>query len=178
MKRTLVVIIACLALTACTSDEVFSVIDIAIQASANIEQAVGLLNPSDAAWLSKADSDAQSALNQIKADYDTYESTCKTTCDQSILAQAQAVAQTLESTMELNLQAMQISDPATLAKARGWYSLVIDAADFVLAIESSTTKPKPINVSANSLKKTWDFDVCNGVTPCKALVKIHRRRIK
>src|SRR5271154_1154381 len=191
MKRSLSVAVVCSMLVACSFESVLSIIDIAIQATASILTALEGVSPADAAALTKVVNDANAGLTLLQNDYAAYETTCKdSSCDGSLLSEAQAVALTLQATLNNDLQTLHINDPATQAKVTAWATLVIDAAEVVLdhlpkVSDATTSAMIPVmgfyhgdkSATANSLKKRWDKEVCNNDKKCKSLIKVRKMKV-
>jgi hypothetical protein len=181
------VIALCFLLAACPAvDTVFSIIDVAIQATANIEIAVGNISPGDAAALTVIVNDASTGLSQLETLYNTYEESCQQSgCNASYLTEAQEWAQTVQATINGDLNALHIKNAATVQQVTAWVALVDDAiaavVQLVPAVQVETQQPavavKPTGIAtASSLKTRWDNQICHGAAKCKALVQVNKIR--
>jgi hypothetical protein len=181
------VIALCFLLAACPAvDTVFSIIDVAIQATANIEIAVGNVSPGDAAALTVIVNDASTGLSQLETLYNTYEESCQQSgCNANYLTEAQEWAQTVQATINGDLNALHIKNAATVQQVTAWVALVDDAiaavVQLVPVVQVETQQPavvvKPTGIAtASSLKTRWDNQVCHGADKCRALVKVNKIR--
>lgn len=172
-----IVLALCLALTACSVDQVLTDVDLAIQMTASLETAVGNLSPDDAAVLARLVAIASDGLAAVQADYKAYEASGATTD----LEKVRAVAQALQGNLAQELRAAHIANPATVQKVTAWVGLVNVALVAVLQLtaqaHSQKINPTAMAIPAPSpdvLKSRWQRDVCQGDAQCGSLVKIHK----
>lgn len=165
--------------TACSTDEVLSTIDVALQTAESLESVVGAVSPADAAALEALTGLATVGLNAIKKDYDTYEASKA----QGDLEKLQAAIAALQSNLSLNLSAAHIVSPAAVQKTTAWVNLINSSLDAVVATLEATLHPSLL-ASRNlaqlptpqSLQARWAREVCQNDSACVAKVKVHRKR--
>jgi hypothetical protein len=185
-SKTFLTVVFLFCFVACTFNEVLSAIDIAIQAVSSIESQLGALSSTDSAWLTSFTNDAIQGLNTVEQDYAYYQTTCSTSgCSSSSLLEAQAAAQTLQATLNNDLQTLHISDPVKVKKITAVANIVIDAVSLVLKLAPTISQNQigvmafnesyvNKNITAKSLKQRWDTSVCQGEKKCRNLVKVNK----
>lgn len=179
-KASIVMALAlCVALVACTVDQVLSDINICIQTAATLETAIGAVSPADAAILTSLTSIATAGLNAIEQDYNTWKASGAT----SDLAKLNAACQSLQTNLSQNLAAAHISDPVAVQKATAWVGLITSTVGAMTALwpqVSGLSDKRTIArigaaklPSAKELQYQWQTQVCMGSVPCGKLVKAH-----
>jgi hypothetical protein len=164
----------CVAMTACTVDQVLTDIDLALQMSANIAAAIEPISPADAALLTLAINIATTGLQVIQTDYDQW----KASGAQTDLQKLEAALTTLKTNLPMELAAAHITNPASIAKANAWVNLVVTTCTAVLQLLPQTpgTAAMAVFPTPQKIKAGWDMDICAGAKTCSDLVKIHKIR--
>lgn len=167
-----------LSTTACSTDQVLSTIDVALQTAANLESIVGAVAPGDAAALEALTGLATAGLQAIQKDYDTYEASKA----QGDLEKLQAAIAALQKNLSLNLTAAHIVSATAVTKTTNWVNLINSSLDAVVSTLQATLLPSAL-ASRNmaqlptpeSLQARWTKEVCAGDMACGAKVKVHRK---
>lgn len=200
MRKVLLVVVACLlcfSLVACSVDEVLTDVDLALQMTASLETAIGNVSAQDGAALTRMVAIASAGLTAVQKAYTDYEASGA----QSDLDKVQALARSLQSNLQNELDAAHITNPATVQKVQAWVSLVTIALQAVLQLSkqvsdnrssfercapdgrfsdcmgaamsfASISSGTVISVpSAALLKARWEKEVCHGDKKCMKLVK-------
>jgi hypothetical protein len=191
------VIVSCLLLCACSTDEVLSSIDIALQAAGSIEAQLGQLSPAGAAFLTTITNDATTGLNDTEEWYSDYTAACgnaapTTPSCATAWGKAEASATATEQTLTQDLASLPPDVPAAdVTKIKAFVNLAIDAANVVFEIHNAATQsgqaPASValaaftkkhgtkkNTTAASLKARWNSEVCGTNKSCRAMVKVHK----
>jgi len=163
---------------ACSTDEVLSTIDVALQTAANLESIVGAVSPADAAALEALTGLASVGLSAIKKDYDTYEASKA----QGDLQKLQAAIAALQSNLSQNLNAAHIVSPAAVQKTTAWVNLINSSLDAVISTIEATLHPSALAArnmaqlpTPESLQSRWATEVCLSDAACGAKVKVHKK---
>lgn len=160
-------------MTACTTDQVLSDIDVALQTAASLETALGAVSPADAAILQLLTGIATTGLNVIQTDYDEWSKNPGTTTLQKI----QNAIAVLRSNLAAEFSALHISDPNVVQRVTAWVNLLTSILGAILsAVGGGVTTPAMTRVdlvlpSPELLAARWQSEVCSGDQACGALVK-------
>jgi hypothetical protein len=177
MKKTLsslLVLILCFSLVACTVDQVLADINVLIQIAASIGAAVGNVSPADSIIIQKLSGIATAGIAAIQTAYDTYKNSGATTDLQKVQAAIAAV----QTNLSQELAAAHITDPASQQKVTNWVNLIYSTLAAILAalpqLQTLQKNGRPkitLAVTPKTLKFRWDNEVCQNNSACSALVK-------
>jgi hypothetical protein len=179
-KKLLSLVFACsiamatMTMTACTTDQILSSIDAALQVAQGLSGAVGAVNPADGSELTLLSGIGITGMNAIQSAYDAYKKNKTASTLQNVLAAAQAI----QTNLPQELAALHISDPIAVQKATGWVNLLTDCAG-ALITELSAVNPPVASKAAlytftpETIQKRWLMDVCRGDTTCGSKVVAH-----
>lgn len=167
-------LVLCLSLTACTTDQVLADINVLIQIAASLVPAIGGVSATNAAEIQKLSDIATAGMSAIQAAYTSY----KNSGAQTDLQKVQAAVQACQTNIDQELQAAHIVDPATQQKVKNWVNLIYSTLAAVTAAlpqlqgakVSREAKVKVSAVTPKSLQARWSTEVCAGDKTCSSLV--------
>jgi hypothetical protein len=166
-----------LAMLACSTDEILSSIDVALQTAQGLEAAIGAVSPADAAALGLLTGLGIQGITAIKTAYDDYEKNKTASALQNVVAAAQAV----QTNLPQELAALKIASTDAVQKATAWVNLMGDCAVGVITAVKGTsslkkgTRTLTYSLTPESIQAQWASNVCKGDAACTALVKVHHK---
>jgi hypothetical protein len=179
---SLLVLVLCFSMVACSVDQALADINLLITTSAVICTAIGQVSPADSAACGVLASVASSGLAVVKTDYDAYKASGATTDLQKINAAVAAI----NTNLPAELAAAHISDPVVQQKVTAWVKLITATTTAVLELlpqlQNAPTKTAKMAVlhsaagtqslSPEVIKARWASDVCAGEKACAGKVKV------
>lgn len=170
---------------ACTTDEVLSTIDAALQTASSLSAAVGAVSPVDGAAITLLTGLATKGIQAIQTAYDTYEKNKTTSNLQNVAIAAQAI----QTNLPQELASVRISDATTVTKVTNWVNLVTVVAEDVVQEINAVQANNPHGIQPHASVKMggftpeeiqfqWQTKVCQGDAACGALVHPHHKHAR
>ena len=151
------VVALCFSMVACSSDEVFSLLDVTLQTAASIGAAVGNVSPADEAQIQSVVSIGTGLLNVVQTDYAAYKASGAATDLQKLVAAEQAG----QANLAAALAAMHVSNAGTVQTVTNWVALVVSATNAIVtavgAVQASDLQKLEQGIDVAILPDRYEF---------------------